>query len=493
MEERKNNVNFIHLGIAGILIVATVVKLYFLNLVKDQAHWWDTLAYASLAKNLVLHKWSDLPFILHETAIRPPLLPLIWSWFIRGGFSDYAIILFTGVIPSIVAIYLIYLIGKEMYNNRVGIIAATLASVSWIHIFYASRIMTDIAAMTLTLTSIYFFLKSYEALNLKEWTISVFFLALAVLMRYSYAVFAGVYLVFLFVVKKKEIIKNKSFWYGGVLGSAPIILFILKNIFSTGSFLPAASTYAESAQNIQSFAFYTLGFIPHILRGPLAFLFILGFGYILFRTLLSFGLYSKTKQAQIDLFNVLCIVAILSFFIFIIKAAEDRYLMGLSAQFFVLSAFVVWQIRNIVSWKKKEVGAIIIVLLIVWSGYAQLSFGHSLMLDKKESYRQMKDAFVWISLNTPSDAVIAGDWADPYAIYYSNRKVQPLTENISSQTFNFHVDYIVLTRVHQPTAWVVNYVNQLVEEKKAEPIKAFFFDKEQKQPAVIIYRIVSKN
>ena len=100
--------NKLNLILVGIILFGTIIRFYFFNLVKNQAHWWDSLAYGSLAKNMIYHRWDNLPFIMHEAVIRPPLLPVVWSWLISLGASDYAVIILTNIIPSIISIYYIF-------------------------------------------------------------------------------------------------------------------------------------------------------------------------------------------------------------------------------------------------------------------------------------------------------------------------------------------------------------------------------------------------
>ena len=187
-----------NLGLFGVLMTAFLIRIYYFFLTKDQAHWWDTLAYGSLAKHSILGLWSTNEFILHEAIIRAPLLPLIWSWLIRLNISEIGVILFLEFLPSLISVYLVYLIGKELYNKKVGLIASFVIAVSWLNLFYASRIMTDIPALFFSLLSIYYFLKSYKQLQTKLFFLSIFFLSLAVLTRNVSVVIGGVYLLFLF-------------------------------------------------------------------------------------------------------------------------------------------------------------------------------------------------------------------------------------------------------------------------------------------------------
>ena len=76
----KNNYN---LCLLGIVLIALLVRLYYFVLTKDQAHWWDSLAYGSIAKDAIYHLWSGTSLVIHEKTIRPFLLPFLWSIFLR--------------------------------------------------------------------------------------------------------------------------------------------------------------------------------------------------------------------------------------------------------------------------------------------------------------------------------------------------------------------------------------------------------------------------
>jgi hypothetical protein len=190
------------------------------------------------------------------------------------------------------------------------------------------------------------------------------------------------------------------------------------------------------------------------------------------------------------LFNIILFVLVLSFFIFVIKAAEDRYLFALSSILFILPALTLYYIYEFLLKYKKEFAVIVFLILIIWSVYANLTFANTMILDKKESYRQMKDAFEWIKYNTPEDSVVTGDWAEPYTIFYAGRKMQILPDDLNFSNFVLEADYFVLNSIHQPTEKVVNYVNSMNEQGKLVVIKVFFFDAQQTRPAVIIYKKV---
>ena len=124
LEDRYN------LGLMGVLILALVIRIYYFFITKDQVHWWDSLAYGSLAKESILGLWTNTFFITSESTFRAPLLPLFWEWLLRFGVSDVGVIILLEFIPSLLSVLFVYLIGKELYNKRVGLIASFVMAIS---------------------------------------------------------------------------------------------------------------------------------------------------------------------------------------------------------------------------------------------------------------------------------------------------------------------------------------------------------------------------
>ncbi|MDO8563643.1 MAG: glycosyltransferase family 39 protein [Nanoarchaeota archaeon] len=495
IEEKKEKVKELFkepykIAIGVILMLGILVRFYFYNIAKDQAHWWDTLAYGGLAKNIILNLWNDNTFLAHEAIIRPPLLPWIWSILLRFGLSDAGTIILLEIIPSVLCIWFIYLIAKELYDEKIGLISAFIASFSWVFLFYSLRIMTDMPSLFFSLVSIYYFLKSYEEVKSKEFAISVAFLALAVITRYSYGVLAVVYIIFLAIIHKHHFLKKKGFWVGGLTGAIPLVLFFLFNLVKYGSLLPASSIYSQSASEKAGFGFYILEFVPYILQKLLLIIFLLGLALVLWEIIIGFDTISKIKRIRSHIFNILLIAGVFFFFIFIIRAAEDRYLMTAMPVMFMFIGLVLMEIYKLVKSYSKNLAIFLVLGILLFGAYSQVTFGKSLIENKKESYKQMKEAFEWIKVNTEKEAILGGDGIDPYVIYYSERKIALNYTADDLPGYSKRADYIILHRFEYQTEKLVNYVNENTgEDKIFTPLYASFFDAEQKQPAVIVYKV----
>jgi 4-amino-4-deoxy-L-arabinose transferase-like glycosyltransferase len=476
--------------IGAIVFIGVCLRLYFYNVAKYQAHWWDSLAYGGLAKNMILGLWADNAFLAHESIIRPPLLPWVWSVLLRFGLSDASTILFLEILPSIFIIWFVYLIAKELYDDRIALISAFIASFSWVFLFYSLRIMTDIPSLLFSLISIYYFIKSYENLKTKEFALSVAFLALAVITRYSYGLVAPVYIIFLAVVHRHHFLKNKNFWIGGLTGAIPLVLFFVFNLFKYGSLLPASSVYSQSASEKASVAFYVFGFVPYILQNILWIAFLLGVFLVIWEVYVGFSEISKIKRVRSNVFSLLLLFAVFIFYVAIIRAAEDRYLMTAMPFMFMFAGLALMEIYKMLSKYSNKVAIVLVLTILLFGAYSQFTFGKTLIDNKKESYKQMKEAFEWIKDNTEESALIGGEGVDPYVIYYSERKVA-LNYNASDlQKYSKGADYMVLHRFEYQTEKMVNYVNENTgQDKIFIPLYAVFFDVEQKNPAVIVYKV----
>lgn len=479
--------NKYNLGFIGVLALAFVIRIRYFFLTKDQVHWWDSLAYGSLAKDSIVGLWSSTPFITSETIIRAPLLPLFWEWLLRFGVSDVGIIFFLEFIPSILSVFFVYLIGKELYNKKVGLIASFIIAISWLNLFYSARIMTDIPAMFFSLVSIYYFIKSYKSLDTKLFAISIFFLSLAVLTRNVSAIIGAVYLVFLFLIHKHHFLKKKGFWVGGLLGVIPLAIFFISNFIKFGNFLPSLAVYSASTVSKPGNAYYIItNLFPHILQNYLLFFFVLGLLIALGELILGFDLFKKSKKLQSHMLILLIASSLTAFFIFILKAAEDRYLLVPLVIFAFLIANALLFAYSYVRKYNKTIAMLGLIVLLGLFAYSQFTYGDPIIERGTQGFIPIRDAFLWINENTPKDAIIMGQAIDPYAIYYAERELIPTDEGNFDEIIS-QVDYVILHSFPNQKQDLIDYVNQNSELFTTQQI--FFFDPGQQQPAVVIYSV----
>ncbi|MBN1157579.1 glycosyltransferase family 39 protein [Candidatus Woesearchaeota archaeon] len=156
---------------------------------------WDSAVYIEMGKYI----WSFGRSGLFES-LRPPLYPLLIGFFLKLGSSLF----FLRIIDMLFAvgcIWLTYLLGKEIYNRKVGTLAALLFSFSPLVLFWNGEIMSSIPSTFLALLSVYLFVrKSYNSAG--------FFLGLSFLTRFPQLLILPIFFVVLLLNKKIK----KIFW-----------------------------------------------------------------------------------------------------------------------------------------------------------------------------------------------------------------------------------------------------------------------------------------
>ncbi|MDO8467779.1 MAG: glycosyltransferase family 39 protein [Nanoarchaeota archaeon] len=477
-----------NLGLVVVLVFAFLVRLYYFTITKDQALWWDELIYGTLAKNILSgFAYSQMPILVGEIMIRPPIVPFIWAVLMKIGFEEPASKFVLEFLPSFFSILMVYLIGEKMYNKKIALIASAVLAVSWLHIFYSMRMLTDVPAPFFALLSIYFFFKAGEELKLKPFALSIFFLSIAILIRYPVGLIGFVYIAFLLFTQKLSFLKKKTFWIGGIIGMIPIVILFAYNFITSGSLFPAALNYAQSAGEKTSFAYYTLGFLPHILQWPFLILFIAGILIVLLRLFVGYDLINKNKMLKSDLFLSLLLIFTLAFFIFLIKAAEDRYLFIAVLSLVVFPAIAIEKIASFLQ-KNYKISAILVVSVLLLAGaYYNYTYGDAIIKDKAQSYYDIKQVSLWMNTNLPNGSRIIGETSSPYIIYYAPNLI-PVDYPPTSIPSGYvpEADYLFWSAYNWHNDYIKNYLPKI--QNDLNPVYATFFDTQKTQTSVIIYQ-----
>ena len=480
----KEPLNFF---LVAVLVFAVAIRLYYFFLVGNQPLWWDEAVYGSLAKNLITHQWNGTDLITGETHIRPIIFSIMWASLLLLKIPESGVRFILVLIPSILSVFFVYLIGKEVFNKRVGIISSFIFSVMWIHLFYSLRLLTHITADVFAFASVYFFIKSVKSeLNLKLFSISLFLISISTLIRYPNGLFLSAYLIIL-ILNKKLYLNKVKFWYAGIIGLLPLLIFFAVNLVLFGNIFPAllGGDYlgvSDGEKVNYPINFGLLNFIPILLQKTFFIFFIFGVLIILFELVLGYNFILKNKTFLNYILLLLIFAVTFSFYIFYLRYVDDRYLTPL---FFIMASFSSFGIDKIQEFIKKynKIIPVIFVLAVLLVGaYYQVIYADNLIKQKASSFLQIRQGFEWIRDNTPKDSLIMGD--GPYVIYYSERNYFFMNSTTDPRLEN--ADYFVAHIFGSQPDYVMQYM--VGNQKKWNPIKAYFLDEQNTQPVVIIYQ-----
>ena len=153
----KNPYNLI---LIGILLFGLALRIFLFVKTLGQAGWYDEMDMMSMAKS-----WAfGIPY--EYNMHRPPLFQLFAAALFWIGLNDSIIKLLIVLVPSTILIFAVYLLGKEMYNKEVGLIAAFLTSVSWTLVFWTERFQPDSFSVLFQVLAVLFMWKFWKEQNL---------------------------------------------------------------------------------------------------------------------------------------------------------------------------------------------------------------------------------------------------------------------------------------------------------------------------------------
>lgn len=136
----------------GILFLATVLRLINLN----QSLWLDEAINVLAVKNNTF--WNMITQYSIGDFHPPGYFVLLWIWTHLFGFSEISVRI-PSVIFGVLTIWLVYLLGKEMFNKKIGLVASLFLTLAPLHVYYSQETrMYSFATFSATL-SFYFFWK----------------------------------------------------------------------------------------------------------------------------------------------------------------------------------------------------------------------------------------------------------------------------------------------------------------------------------------------
>lgn len=145
----------------GIIIIGAGLRLYGLD---HQSLWNDELSgwrYSQV---------DDLSLVLEKNIPRdhpPGFQVFLYFWIHQVGDSEYLLRL-PFAIAGILAIAAIYFLGRKLYANNVGIIAALLTAVFWTPLYYSQEARAYSMVFLFTVLSVYWLLAIHGALKREE-------------------------------------------------------------------------------------------------------------------------------------------------------------------------------------------------------------------------------------------------------------------------------------------------------------------------------------
>jgi len=493
-----------------LIIFAIAIRLYYFFKLGNQPIWWDEGDYLSIAKVWAMNM-PEPEWFYKFTGIRPLFIPLVWMVMMKIGLNETFLRFFTILIPSIITIWLVYAVARDLYNYKIGLISGFIMSVYWVHLFYTFRLLTDIPALLFGMLTIYFFYSKYYLRHDKKGLyFACFFGVLAFATRFPHASILIMCFLFLLIIEKKRFFKKKINWKALVLIlillSPYLIYFAYNNFYAINFYLnPSNQNFQEPYSKVWNEAKFLIPslFGPGVslLKNVYLIFFFIGF-LTLFNLFLGFDIFlrQETKKFNSDFFILLWILSQFLIYFVIMKAFNDRWLLMMIPAFFILSAKGFYISGKYLK-KYSKFFLLLIIFLIFLGAYYQLIHADNLIEIKKDTYKEVMLAGLWLKENTPEDTkVVTASIVQNQ--YYSERDTYGFAseegsgfatkEEFEKKVDKIKPDYFIINVVQRTPEWAYTYP----QEKGLIPVKYYLATKEQSimygfpegQPLLIIYK-----
>src|SRR3989344_3270111 len=230
----------------GVILIAFIIRFYYFIQTYNQPLWWDEAEYMSMAKNILY----GIPFDFNPQ--RPILFPLLISLFLWLG--EGAVRFFISFLPSLGIVIVTYLLGREIYNKEVGLIASFIMAVFWSLLFDTTRIHADVLGLFFSLLGVYLFWNGYLIKkSVKLTSLGFLFMVLAFMVKVNMILTVLIVLIFLIITEKLEFLKEKILWKSVIWFFIPLIPFSIYNYLKFNTILPFIQGYVDPTSLVSKF------------------------------------------------------------------------------------------------------------------------------------------------------------------------------------------------------------------------------------------------
>ena len=482
----RNKYNLI---LIGILLFSFIIRIVYFLKTYNQPLWWDEAEYFSIAKSMLGIVPYDYP------VQRPVLFPLLIALFYSFTHSEAFVRFMLVLLPSVGCVFMTYLVGKSLYNKRVGLIASFIMSVFWVLMFNTFRVHTDALALLFGLLAVYFFWESYvKKKDTKLLFLTAVFVALAFLIRLFYLILIPMFLIFLLITERLNFLKKKEVWYTALLSLILVVPYLIWNYFKFNNpfaFLYGYITFGALSLHATRPIPWTLIWDVFKIYIHLVYLILFLFGLLtLIDLILGFDLVLKNKRKVLksDLFVVINILTVILFFTFIFRVmGEPRWLIFMAPAMFFIIARGLMKIYYFLTKYHKLLALAVVLILLFFGAYQEIKYSGFIINSKKDSYLPVKQAGLFIKQNSLQSDIVFSN-SVPHSTYYSERKTQGIpspSSNFEETIKELRPRYLVLSIFEVHSEEVLSYSEKYQDILK--PVQAYFADPEQTQPVLVVY------
>lgn len=229
-----------------LLLLTTAFRLIYINfieLVPDEAYYWD------LSRRLQLSYYDHPPMLMYLISLFTSVL----------GVTEFVVRLPSVIIGSVMTI-LVYLLGKELFDERVGFYSALLTNITLIYSIGGILATVDTPFALFWLLASYFGVKAIKTGDGKWWYLKDIALGFGMLSKYIMVLFVPAFLIFLLLSKDNRYwLRRKEPYIGSIIALvifSPVVIWNAQNGWASFKFQLTHGLEVKRAAGFPSFLEY---------------------------------------------------------------------------------------------------------------------------------------------------------------------------------------------------------------------------------------------
>ena len=421
----------------SIVLLGTLLRVKGLTF---QSYWLDELYSADFSDPSRTFK-SMLKFTLED--VHPPIYQsILWIWYKIFGYTEFSGRSLSAIFGSL-GIVAIYFLGKEFFNQQVGLYAAALVSINQFLIHYSQETRSYSLFFLIAVLSYMYLYRALKNPNKKN-ILFYWFTTIAMFYIHYFSFFlvltqAAIFLFYIISAQDKKNLFILSFLTSLIfsLSIVPLIPYILAHINGEGL----------TGLSEPSSPFYFIHYIYHGYFSRVLSIIILLIGMISLKEVLKNKLSRKEKSALIILF----IWISLGFFLPYLKSVlsspllANRYTIAILPAIILVISYSLWRIND---WKKH----FLLTIFILYS--IKILFTYYYVSIHKDQYRE-------ILLDVTKHQLVPIYEAIPYNGHNGNITNHFQTySNMLNLNLNIKEDYELINDIKEKNLpkcfWVIN-------------------------------------
>jgi hypothetical protein len=266
------------------------------------------------------------------------------------------------------------------------------------------------------------------------------------------------FLIFILIKDKLKIFIKKEYWIYGATFIASMIPYFIWAYYTFGNILAFTTDYSVRLVGTIPFAWSTILYFQVFGLNIMYFIFIAGM-ILCLRALLYLDIIIKKSDLDIRIFLLSILLTILGFYIFYIRAVDDRWVFIWLPLMAIICGMI---LDKLYSWAAeygnwKWLAALFILALLAYSSYEQFTYAQNTINAKVGTYKDVKLAAEWIKASSqPNEIIMSISYVQ--TIFYAQREVKSYSTmnvtTIEEYINKSHPSYLIISIYEPHPAWI---------------------------------------